>query len=555
VRSSDPDRSTEVPLLLPNRASGRAPSLEIYQQAIACLSEGDDSGAIALLEPLPQSQHTSATVLLCARAMIRSDRVRDARLWLANAALHARGDDNRATHLMLLGMVEGRESFFDMADELFQRALSCKPRHGERAEIEYERALAFFYSGSHEMAWERLRLIRPSDGVSHAQGLGLRGWLNCARDDHRSAQAAFSDALNALDETGSRDPSLRAPLLVGMAMTVAELEHQQVDRIIAQAEKVKWTAGLMRQRVQTMQYIGLSYRHDDRPHDAMRTFLAVAEMAPASGWAVIALAECAALSFELGELVSARGFVSYAGSLAEDIEWDTVFGEQRLALLILAEVFARSGEGDAAKQQLETYQRRAIARGTDHLYLGAKFTIYIEHIEALIAGALGDGRGAKAKLGRVHRAWSKLGHVWRARETLKDIERVDPKRAHKEFLAAADEVHRQSMVAGHVQTPALNRRRPATAGRREYYALRYNLSPRMAEILNLVVEGRTNTEISAAVNLSVRTVKNKICELYRVTGVQHRGPMSRSELIVRCNSPAETLLGANMVDDVADREA
>jgi tetratricopeptide (TPR) repeat protein len=514
-----------------------------YQEALTCWRSGDHNGTIALLAPLPKSEHTSASVLLLARAIIRDNRIRDARLWLASRALHRRNHDSEATHLMLLGVAEAREGAFDAAEALFQRARSCKPSQAVRAELEYERALAYFLAGANEQAREALRAVRPCDGSAYARALGLRGWLNCARDDYYSAHTEFGDAIATLDESLIRDAHLRASLVAALAMTTAELGHGPAERLVAEAAKVSWNASLLREHVQTLHHIGLAYRRDGLADEAMTTFLSAAELAPSSGWAVIALAQCAALSFELGEAVSTRGFLLLARRVADDIEWDAVSAEQRLALLMVAEILARLNDGVAATQYLEAYRRcsatRASRATTDVLCQHARLSIYLEHIEALIGAALGDKRGARVTLGRVHRAWSRIGHRWRARETLTDINRIDPKRARDQFLTASDEVHRQSHPTGYSQA-ALNRRSTAARGRREHLALRYDLDSRMANILNLVVQGRSNKDIAAAVTLSERTVKNKVCQLYRVVGITTAAQMKRAELIVRCTGVSDS---------------
>lgn len=509
-----------------------------YQAALTCWESGDHNGTLALLTPLAKAQHTSASVLLIARALMRDNRTRDARLWLANRALHRRNSDSEATHLMLLGVVDAREGSFDAAQALFQRARSCKPSQSVRAELEYERTFAYFLAGSNDQAWEGLRAIRSSDGISYARSLGLRGWLNCARDDYPAAHTVFEEALEALDEGLSRDGHLRAPIVAGLAMTTAELCHGQPERLVTEAAKVRWNASLLPEHAQTLYHIGLAYRRDGFSDEAMRTFLGVADLAPSMGWAVIALAQCAALTFELGELVSTRGFLLWARRVADDIEWDAVGDEQQLALLMVAEILARVDDGLTAKQYLDTYRRCSDKRTSrvtaNALWQHARLTIYLQHIEALIGAALGDARDARVRLGRVHRAWLRIGHRWRARETLTDINRIDPKRARDQFLSASDESHRLPFASEHSHS-ALSRR--VTRGRREHLALRYDLDSRMANILNLVVQGQNNKDIAAAVSLSERTVKNKVCQLYRVVGVtQPAGQMSRAELIVKCTA-------------------
>ena len=114
---------------------------------------------------------------------------------------------------------------------------------------------------------------------------------------------------------------------------------------------------MLPEHAQTLYHIGLAYRRDGFSDEAMRTFLSVADLAPSMGWAVIALAQCAALTFELGELVSTRGFLLWARRVADDIKWDAVGAEQQLALLMVAEILARVDDGLTAKQYLDTYRR------------------------------------------------------------------------------------------------------------------------------------------------------------------------------------------------------
>ncbi|MBN1938440.1 MAG: hypothetical protein JW843_02570, partial [Candidatus Aminicenantes bacterium] len=59
-------------------------------------------------------------------------------------------------------------------------------------------------------------------------------------------------------------------------------------------------------------------------------------------------------------------------------------------------------------------------------------------------------------------------------------------------------------------------------------ASKYSLSPREVDVLRLVLQGRTNKEIEAALFISVETVKTHIQRIYRKTGVR-----SRLELINR----------------------
>lgn len=78
----------------------------------------------------------------------------------------------------------------------------------------------------------------------------------------------------------------------------------------------------------------------------------------------------------------------------------------------------------------------------------------------------------------------------------------------------------QSILDPQVMRPALVRLRDAvapSAGRRLH-----DLSPQEKRVLGLVVEGRTNKEIAAALNLSDKTVKNYLSNAFQKLQVQRR---------------------------------
>ena len=51
---------------------------------------------------------------------------------------------------------------------------------------------------------------------------------------------------------------------------------------------------------------------------------------------------------------------------------------------------------------------------------------------------------------------------------------------------------------------------------------RVTLSPREGEVLELIAQGRTNREIAAELDVTVRTVKTHVEHLFRKLGVTHR---------------------------------
>ncbi|HEX8102500.1 MAG TPA: LuxR family transcriptional regulator, partial [Solirubrobacteraceae bacterium] len=69
--------------------------------------------------------------------------------------------------------------------------------------------------------------------------------------------------------------------------------------------------------------------------------------------------------------------------------------------------------------------------------------------------------------------------------------------------------------------------RVGSEGRRAGLARGGDLTPREASIAGLVVAGRTNKEIAAALFLSEKTVEANLSRIYAKAGVRGRGELAR----------------------------
>ncbi len=91
-----------------------------------------------------------------------------------------------------------------------------------------------------------------------------------------------------------------------------------------------------------------------------------------------------------------------------------------------------------------------------------------------------------------------------------------------------------ALLLPHLHLALLRLERTATAPRRSQRSgAPRTLSPREAEIMHWLREGRTNAEIAAILGLSALTVKNHLQRMYRLLGVGNR-----TEAVARSLAPA-----------------
>ena len=204
MTADDPSLGAQ-PLVTNQRENWTDPKTSSYAQALTAWNRGNADATLGVLEVLPTSLQTSESLLLCARALIRKDRLTDAREWLTRSVSSHRTPDNHATQLMLQGVIEGRERNSSGAEALFARALELKAHHRLRAEINYERAVVQFIDQRHDDARSTLRTIRPYSDIVSVRAIELEGRIDAVAGDYRSAHAAFGTALTEIDKCEAID--------------------------------------------------------------------------------------------------------------------------------------------------------------------------------------------------------------------------------------------------------------------------------------------------------------------------------------------------------------
>jgi DNA-binding CsgD family transcriptional regulator len=477
--------------------------------------DGEFDLCLRELDLIADDRQTPDSIFLRSRALIRSGRPDDARERLSSHARHLAGADEQATHAMLLGAAYAQGGDCETALACFAEARSFKAHHTIAAENDYQQALVRYQLGQMDEARALLtRTLRPVEDIVCARAQSLLGWLDVAANNHGSALLHFKTSLETLAHCSARDTHLQARTLCAVAIAEAELRSQNQTWLEAEAAKVRWTVNLVREHVQTLRHIGLAHQRRGNPAAAFERFIAGAHVAPGTAWAVLCYADCSGNALSCGEPRSADGFAALAAAIAADLSWDAVSGEQRLALLALAQALARVGDAASARAYRDLYHERPGVPSTDALHHDARLETYERHVDGDIALALGDTARACELLSSVQSAWDRLNYRWRARDAEAALRRV----------------------RGDGATPG------CTVARKSRDPLPFDaqLSARDHRILRMVVEGRCDREIGRVLSIAPRTVKNIVNGMYKLFGVH-----KRVELIARALRADPTLIVAD----------
>lgn len=471
--------------------------------AIRFWADGDFAACLRELDDIEFDAQTSESVLIRARALLRLDRIEPAETWLHLTASKHATHDARATYLMLAGSAASRLSKPALAHELFDEAERLRPHKSVRAELAYYRALEHWQEGHSEEARAALDpALDPAEDIIYARALSLVGWTFVSEQRYADGAKLFGESLTVLRNCRNKDAHLHATLLHASAIGVAELAAGDAQRLAGEVEEFPWTTGELEEHFQTLRHIGLAFARRGQAEPAFLHFVRAADLAPRSAWAVLAFADCAAAASTMSEPHGARAFLQFACAAADHVNWNLVEGESRLALLQLALALARSGNGSKARRYVAQFGESTHFRGLSALRSDPRAGIYRRHVEAVVAGAMGEA-GAEEALAGVKSDWESIGYEWRAMEAEQDL-KIIAKTAVGEEPAS--------------QAPILPQRGHDPM-----------MTDEQRRLMRLVLEGRSRKEIAAHLKLSINTVRNYLSVLYRLFGVS-----TRSELIVRC---------------------
>jgi DNA-binding CsgD family transcriptional regulator/tetratricopeptide (TPR) repeat protein len=481
----------------------------LIARALSEWSLGDFAGCLQSLDDVGVGRHTSESILLRARALLRLQRAADAENWLRMTESQHIDDDAIATHTMLLGSAHSQLGEFDRAATSFAAVRLAQPHPTILTETAYYEALSLWQIRDYKAARAVLQpAIGARQDIVTARALQLLGFIAIAEQNFAESHRHFEAALESLIRCRALDRHLEATLLHALSIGYAEVDVRDPVELDRMAREFEWTDALVAEHVQTLRHIGLAYARRRQPDTALDRFLEAAAVQSDSPWTIAALSDAATLSLRLNEPVNAGGYLRRCARIAEDLCWEAVAGEARMALLHFATALARSGDGGKARRYLDCYHGRdrlgARLPALSALNFDSRLQSFERHAEGLVRGALGLP-DAVPILADVVNEWRRLKYVSRSDEARDDIRAL---------------THRSYHVGGAKQTAHDQNLETAATGT-------ITVTMQQDRIIRQLVQGRTIAEIADDLVLAQKTVRNHLARLYTLFEVS-----GQSQLVV-----------------------
>jgi len=334
-------------------------------------------------------------------------------------------------------------------------------------------------------------------------------------------------ALDELDNSPEPDQYFRANALFTLALLCRELPLRDVaERVRGIFDAMPWTPGLQLARFQITRFIAAMEELDGNELAAFAGFKRATRLAPSEHWSVLCFLDRALLAKNTGETAFAAEQLQEAHEIAQRVSWNEVTGEERSALLVLAELFAFENAA-IAEQYLARFRSLGssviplLSYGTDPRVRG--FEAYSQGVAWL---RLGDAEEGKAALTEAWGIFEDFNYAWRAALCALGLFEATRDRRWVHRAARKIDPWPRSWIA----------RRIADASSAAVMPLE-RIPPAKREVLELVRAGRRNSEIARVLGRSPHTVRNQLAQLFQTFNVK-----SRAELVAVLSRPVVPLI-------------
>ncbi len=319
-----------------------------------------------------------------------------------------------------LGAACSRVGEYEAADEYFEVAHALASRLGDLdalAEIAMRRGRRYAYAGELARAREQQQLaLRSSTRAGKVEAQHFESFLYGLEGRYALQASGLVRLLEEMDPA-DEDLALHAAYATyTLAILARELDLPQALPVIERHLRgCAWPADLNVQRFQSLKALGWSYALRGDYFNAFRYLKKSMAFAPSPAWQTIATADRAYLARCLNEERWARQELSEAEELAEAVDWRTTRNEERIGLLLLAEMFATVDVGRAAQymalfRDLGDLRVPMLQYGHDDTRLQAQ----ADYSAGVTQLALGNSKAGIKLLRRSFESYDRIGYDWRA---------------------------------------------------------------------------------------------------------------------------------------------
>lgn len=453
-------------------------------------------------------------VLLRARIYLRQD---DAAAVIGLLSDRKTSDaGQRAETVMLLGAAHARMKRFSDADEDFEAALAYAKtaKNAELlAEISYRRAIRYVLEQRGAEARRELAQARKARSrrgqIKAAEG---ESFLLASERRYGDQARVLQNLLESLDPHSGEFLDSRAWATHTLAVLARELHLTQAIPLVERhLETGEWPAELAANHFQAFKAIGWAHALRGDYFNAFRYLKRSLNAAPNQAWKTMAYADRAYLARCIGEVRWARQELLEAEEIGANVDWESMRGEEPIALLIIAEMFAAEDPGRAAYYVARFDELGEVRNRLLHFRNDERSRNLADYSRGVVEIALGNAKRGAKLLASTEQFFTDIGYEWRAGRAALDL-----------YEATRDQgaLQRAQHRLRHYMGSWLGDRLRALSE-----ATQPQLPPMQRKVFQGICRGLSNAEIAKEMGRSEFTVANHVKVLLKTFGVASRSAL------------------------------
>jgi DNA-binding CsgD family transcriptional regulator len=449
-----------------------------------------------------------------AQAHLRFDPPKALRL-LLNLKIPASKGREQIERDALLGAAFTRTNDFESADNRLSAALDAARRLKDAelvAMVGYRFVRRHLQAEDPATARRALELARKGQSPKariyalHAEALIL------SYEERVKDQAdRLVELLRSIDPQTTDFINLRAWGTHSLAALARELYlPDAVAEIERQLGGIPWPADFDHNRFQALKALAWAKALQGDYFNAFRHLKAASEAADTTAWKVVAGCDRAYLARAFGEHRWSRVELDEAEQLANSVDWHATLYEERIGLLLLAELF---GEIDTARAAMYLARYRELGEVKSPLFYrrDARRNAFAQYSTGVVELGLGNKKRGLAELREARKVFERFGYDSRVARCLVDEYGAT---GDQELLPVIEEKlrnYRQSWLMTQLRTRL---DRPEVP-----------LPPMQRKVFAEVCSGKSTAEIANTLGRSEYTISNHIKQIFKTFEVRSRSAL------------------------------
>jgi len=452
--------------------------------------------------------------LIMARILLKIDEQKAVPFLLSHRA-DAGTNEQMGLWLMYIAIGYARLREYGEADKNFKIA-ALKLSETEQSELAYQRARRSLLELDTATAWSwHKKMGRDKTLRARVQSEHLRSFIFGHEKKYREQTQSLIRVLDMIEKHKDAFLETWYTAVHTLAVLARELPLR-VAGLRAQAEiesETPWSDDFNVSQFQALKAVGWCRALEGDSLGCFRYLRQAQRIAPAPTWDMIVLLDRAYFARTIGETQWSDNEIAAAEEIAKGIDWDATSGEERVGLLLLAELVSWIN-AERGIFYLARYNNLDKLRSSLHHYA------FDERLNALASYATGTVKQKSQESAQaaesLRKAWSsfdQIGYDWRAARSAIRLFEVTGKVRWK-YLA-------EEKLEGYPQA-WLNRE---LEGSKPNIVLRPRLTPTQLTIFQMICSGMSTEQIATKLGRSQHTLRNHLKLIFKAYGVNTRSAL------------------------------